>query len=109
MIFPAGDSAAEEIPSEVQSPIASDQRQGLAESLPSMQDLKAVPPEEVDLQARIERLKTGSKSVHFPLPSEHDETASESSEGEVDTPKPQQGSVEGEHNWPPFTVYINKV
>ena len=94
----AGEGPVEVSASQSQSPIASDQRQGLVENLPSIEDLKAVPPKEVDLQARVERLKTGSKSVHFPLQSEADDSASESSEAGVDTPKPHQSSLEGKHH-----------
>lgn len=82
--------------SQVASQTAGDQRQGLAESLPSMEDVKAVPPEEVDMQARVERLRAGSKSVHFPLRADADDSASEASEADLDTPKHPPSKAEGE-------------
>ena len=55
--------------------------------------VQAVSPKEVDVQARMERLRAGSRSVHFPLPSEgrHSE-----SEDELENPKQPQNKQEGE-------------
>lgn len=54
-------------------------------SPPAVEDVKAVSPEEVDMQARMERLRAGSKSVHFPLESIAKDSASET-EDESETP-----------------------